>query len=105
MQRWLWLVIAFAVATLLFLAIAAQRVSLLQRDAERPRIEEAFARGLATGSACAQKGVISLEGGIYNQYTATWWFELEMKPDFIKEGCSPACVVNALNSTAEINWR
>ncbi len=36
-----------------------------------------------------------------NEITGTWWIDLDME----KEGCNPACVVNVVTKTAEINWR
>jgi hypothetical protein len=38
-----------------------------------------------------------------NEITSTFWVDLNMNPE--KNGCNPACVVNILNKTAEINWR
>jgi hypothetical protein len=37
----------------------------------------------------------------YNEETHTWWFDLQEE----KQGCSPACVVDEVHNTAEINWR
>jgi len=36
-----------------------------------------------------------------NENTNTWWIDLDLE----KEGCAPACVVNVLDKSAEINWR
>lgn len=36
-----------------------------------------------------------------NEGTGTWWIDLDIQ----KQGCSPACVINVVNNTAEINWR
>ena len=36
-----------------------------------------------------------------NEGTNTWWIDLNVE----KEGCAPACVVNVLDKSAEINWR
>jgi len=38
-----------------------------------------------------------------NENTGTWWVDLLLTPE--KTGCNPACVVNIVNKTAEINWR
>ncbi|NOZ81145.1 MAG: hypothetical protein GXP63_05730 [DPANN group archaeon] len=43
-----------------------------------------------------------IEGRIVcNENTRTIWIDLDLQ----KEGCSPACVINADNKSAEINWR
>jgi len=36
-----------------------------------------------------------------NNYTGTYWIDL----DIDKPGCNPACVVDTVTKTAEINWR
>ena len=41
------------------------------------------------------------ESYVCNSNTGTWWIDL----DIVKEGCSPACVVNVSTKQAEINWR
>ena len=60
----------------------------------------------------AQKDKCGLEGKqavafsvnyLCNEYTGTWWVDLLIKPE--KEGCNPACVVDIVNKTAEVNWR
>jgi hypothetical protein len=38
-----------------------------------------------------------------NDITGTWW--INFNPDTPKQGCSPACVVDINQKTAEINWR
>ena len=58
------------------------------------------ARDIAQESECMENGTLT---GSYmcNEYTGTWWLDL----DTVKEGCSPACVVNVETEEAEINWR
>ena len=36
-----------------------------------------------------------------NEITGTWWIDLDVQ----EEGCNPACVVNVVDKTSEINWR
>jgi hypothetical protein len=64
-------------------------------------ITEAQARAIAEASCI--KGGEALTGGTYNEGTKTWWFDANLNAT--KEGCNPACVVNELTKTAEINWR
>jgi hypothetical protein len=40
-------------------------------------------------------------GHICNDFTGTWWIDLDIE----KPGCSPACVVDVNTKTASINWR
>jgi hypothetical protein len=56
----------------------------------------------AVGSECTQKGMLT-ETSFYNENSRTWWIDLEMKPEFFKENCNPACVVG--EASVEINWR
>lgn len=50
--------------------------------------------------ACAEAGSLT-DNAVYNDYTGTWWIDL----DADKPGCAPACVINAADKTAEVNWR
>ncbi|MBL7148174.1 MAG: hypothetical protein ISS82_05090 [Nanoarchaeota archaeon] len=50
--------------------------------------------------AVAECGEIK-ENSFCNEGTNTWWIDLELE----KEGCAPACVVNVIDKSAEINWR
>ncbi len=59
---------------------------------------------IAQNSNCIEKGTL-LDNKIYNPNSKTWWIDLEMKPEFQQEGCSPACVISEETKTAEINWR
>jgi len=43
------------------------------------------------------------ENYLCNEITGTWWVDINVNPK--KEGCNPACVVDVVNKTAEINWR
>jgi putative hemolysin/predicted secreted protein len=63
-------------------------------------MSEAEAREIATNSECGEAGAL-LENAFYNDWTATWWIDLDVE----QEGCMPACVVNVRMRQAEINWR
>ena len=63
-------------------------------------MSEAEAREIAKSGDCAEEGGLG-ENAFYNDWTGTWWIDLNVQ----KEGCSPACVVNAATGQAEINWR
>ena len=65
-----------------------------------PKLSEAEARRIAEQSACTKEGTIKETEG-YNPNSDTWWFSLGTP----KGGCNPACVVSAINKTAEVNWR
>lgn len=65
--------------------------------------------GLSLGEAkkiaesnCLKEGTLK-DTFTCNNYTKTWWIDLA--PNLKKEGCTPACVVNAETKKAEINWR
>ncbi|MFH1248927.1 MAG: hypothetical protein V1660_02140 [archaeon] len=62
------------------------------------------AYAIAENSTCINSGSLSNDR-VYNSNTKTWWIDMDMKPEFKKEGCSPACVVYEDSNTAEINWR
>lgn len=55
---------------------------------------------IAENSECAQEGGLT-DTYMCNENTGTWWIDLDIE----KEGCSPACVVDVNDKTAEINWR
>ena len=60
----------------------------------------ALSCGWAQNSECVEQGQLK-ETRLCNQETGTWWIDLDLdKPD-----CSPACVVDVSEKTAEINWR
>jgi hypothetical protein len=59
---------------------------------------------IAEKSECVEKGSLT-QDRFYNDYTDTWWINLDMKEEFAKKGCSPACVIDAVTREAEINWR
>ena len=61
---------------------------------------EAQVREIAANSECGEAGAL-LENAFYNDWTATWWIDLDVE----REGCSPACVVDVRTRQAEINWR
>ncbi len=67
----------------------------------KPTFSEAEARAIAEASCI--KGGEALGSGIYNENTKTWWFDANLNAT--REGCNPACVVDEVTKTAEINWR
>jgi predicted lipoprotein with Yx(FWY)xxD motif len=72
------------------------------------RVWEEACQGTLTGSEvmgiaqeiCGNLGNLSNEIK-YNENTRTYWVDIQT----YKEGCSPACVVDEENRTAEVNWR
>lgn len=60
--------------------------------------DEAFA--IALDSPCTAEGDL-LPAHVCNENSGTWWIGLSVE----KEGCNPACVVDAGSLSAEINWR
>jgi hypothetical protein len=60
--------------------------------------DQAFA--IALDSPCTAEGEL-LPAHVCNESTGTWWIGLNVE----REGCDPACVVDANSQTAEINWR
>lgn len=60
------------------------------------------AMSLAKTSKCEEVGELS-ETGTYNEYTKTWWIDLE--PFDEKPGCNPACVIYEETGEVGINWR
>ena len=65
-------------------------------------LEEAIA--IAQNTECTEKGTLT-DNSFYNANSKTWWIDLDMKPDFENELCNPACVVDEVTKTAQINWR
>ncbi len=59
----------------------------------------------AINSECFEKGEKFSGDYSFNNYTKTWWIDLEMKPESENPICSPACVVNNNTLEALINWR
>jgi len=75
--------------------------SYTEGECEPPMsMREALA--IAEESECAELGEFG-ETHMYNPNSQTWW--LEWTPDEEKQGCNPACVVNAISREVEINWR
>ena len=61
---------------------------------------EAEAREIAKSCECGESGTLK-DTAFYNDWTATWWIDLDAE----KDGCRPACVVSVRTRQAEINWR
>ncbi len=55
---------------------------------------------IAQASECLNQGQLE-QTHFCNEVTGTWWIDLDIE----KEGCAPACVIDVINKTAEINWR
>ncbi len=68
-----------------------------------PTLTEPQARAFAEGSStCMTEGQIGAFE-TYNPNSGTWWYTLDTtKP---KSGCNPACVVDDVSHSSEINWR
>lgn len=62
-------------------------------------VEDAIA--IAQNSTCTEEGPLIEDQYLCNDYTGTWWLNL----DIDQEGCNPACVVNIETQETEINWR
>jgi hypothetical protein len=71
-------------------------------DSARLTLEQAV--GIAGASACMEMGSLT-DSHFYNPNSHTWWIDMDMKPEFAKDYCSPACVVSEETGEAEINWR
>ena len=71
----------------------------VEEETEEP-LTAAEACEMAMNSSCIDEGNIS-ENGTYNNITKTWWFDI----DADMPGCAPACVVDDISRTVEINWR
>jgi hypothetical protein len=62
------------------------------------------AKEMANGSDCVKMGILG-DSYSYNKDTNTWWVDLVMKSGYERENCNPACVINEITKSAEINWR
>ena len=60
------------------------------------------AMAMAKGSICSGRGTLTGTPA-YHEVTRTWWIDLT--PSEPKAGCNPACVVDEMTGTAEVNWR
>ncbi len=58
------------------------------------------AKSILMSSECAKHGQFK-ESYVCNAVTGTLWVDLDIE----MTGCSPACVVDVSNKSAEINWR
>lgn len=98
---------------IVFLALVLFLTGCVQKQGVEP-IEQEFCVFLETGeklsltdaqdialkSECVLEGVLK-DTYLCNENTGTWWLDLNI----VKEGCSPACVVNVVTKEANINWR
>jgi len=61
----------------------------------------------ALNIASASTSPCMAEGKLMTQHTCNesgyWW--IDFKPTTVKKDCNPACVVDIVNKTVEINWR
>ncbi len=71
---------------------------------EPEKLTLAEAIEIARNSECTEKGLLG-DIYVYNEYTKTWWIDLDMNEEFEQDYCNPACVVDEKTKTAEINWR
>ncbi len=71
---------------------------------EKSFLDYEGAAAIAAESECTEKGSLT-ESYNYNNNSRTWWIDLDMKEEFAKEGCNPACVVHEETRNATINWR
>ncbi|MBL7054669.1 hypothetical protein ISS05_02840 [Candidatus Woesearchaeota archaeon] len=71
---------------------------------QKPTITLEEATSIAENSECTEKGSLT-KIYMYNENSRTWWIDLEMKPEFKKDICNPACVIHEETKQAEINWR
>lgn len=67
-----------------------------------PQILSETEAKLIAEHSCVKGGEV-LTAGTYNSNSKTWWFDANLNS--VREGCTPACVVNEETKTAEINWR
>lgn len=79
-------------------------VAVLRTPTTTPSLADAQTIATAQGSECVQKGKVG-DQGTYNENSKTWWIDFTPKPEYAKNGCSPACVVDTVAKSAEINWR
>ncbi len=92
--------------SLFFIAGCSQEESIDKEDisdsiSDGMTIEEALQ--IAEESDCTEKGELT-NNYMYNDNSKTWWIDIEMREEFKKDYCNPACVVSEDN-TVEINWR
>lgn len=82
--------------------VSAQNVQaeMCQKDGTTSQMTYTDAVVIASKGDCALQGKLK-DTHFCNSVTGTWWIDL----DVVKEGCSPACVVDVANKTATVNWR
>ena len=73
-------------------------------DQYKGGLTEEEARAAAEGTECIDTGILT-ENAFHNLDTGTWWIDLDMKEEFEKPGCNPACVIFEKTGEVEINWR
>lgn len=66
-------------------------------------LREAEARVIAEKTCIKGGESLATDIGSYNENSRTWWFDANLNG--MREGCKPACVVDEITKTAEINWR
>ena len=67
-----------------------------------PPINISEAMQIANNSICTQMGTLK-ETEQYNPITKTWWITLEPYESYPL--CSPACIIDVISKTADVNWR
>jgi hypothetical protein len=83
---------------------AKENVTTKEDTTAKEDVTESDALRIAQKSGCGEKGTLA-DSAVFNENSNTWWIDLEMKPEYEKQGCSPACVVDAASLSVDINWR
>jgi len=82
-------------------AAADQRtVEICVDEDTRTQMTYEEAAAIAEAGLCTDQGPLK-ETHTCNGTTGTWWIDL----DIDRPGCAPACVINIVDETVEINWR
>ena len=79
-----------------------QCVPVCYLGGDEDMLTEAEAVAVAEASGCANAGELTGEI-MYNENSKTFWIGLE--PYQERQGCDPACVVDPVAKSAEVNWR
>ena len=84
----------------LLLSACAQQAEYCVKQDSGEKLSFSEAWDIAMHSDCVKEGPLKASH-FCNEITGTWWIDLDIQ----KDGCSPACVINVVTKTAEINWR
>ncbi len=75
---------------------------ICQDSSTKAKLLFSEAMTIAKTSECGKSGQFK-ENHFCNENSGIWWIDLNMNEP--KEGCNPACVIDANTKKAEINWR